>query len=108
MTRMTVVHAASTLPAHTAKSSFMHAPDGDPKLERFQHIASNATKAAGKPAPAMSAEEHVKAIERFRGYLELDPTNPRLWINLGDMQHQSGNWAEAVESYKTSLRHFPD
>src|SRR5213079_1577021 len=88
------------------KSSFMHASDVGPKLKGFQHIASNSTKAAGKPAP-MSAEDHAKAIARFRSYLELDPANPRLWINLGDLQHQSGNWNEAVECYETCLRHAP-
>jgi len=54
------------------------------------------------------AEERAKAITRFRGYLELDPANPRLWINLGDLHHQAGNWDEAVTCYETSLRHFPD
>src|SRR6185295_10581773 len=41
-------------------------------------------------------------------YLEVDPANPRLWINLGDLQHQSGNWTAAVECYETCLRHAPD
>src|SRR5215831_17419206 len=57
--------------------------------------------------PAPSAEELVAAIARFRGYLEVDPANPRLWINLGDLQHQSGNWSAAVECYETCLRHVP-
>ena len=56
----------------------------------------------------MSAEDRLKAIERLRGYLDLDPANPRLWINLGDLQHRSGNWSAAVESYETALRHAPD
>src|SRR5215831_16796896 len=58
--------------------------------------------------PAPSAEELVAAIARFRGYLEVDPANPRLWINLGDLQHRSGNWSAAVECYETCLRHVPD
>src|SRR5262245_58362398 len=57
--------------------------------------------------PSPSAEDLAEAIARFRGYLELDPANPRLWINLGDLQHQSGNWTAAVECYETCLRHVP-
>jgi len=56
----------------------------------------------------MSAEDSAKAIARFRSYLELDPTNPRLWINLGDLHHRSGNWSEAAECYQSCLRQEPD
>lgn len=69
---------------------------------------SNPTEAPGKSDIAMSAEESAKTIARFRGYLALDPSNPRLWINLGDLQHRSGDWSGAVESYETCLRHAPD
>src|SRR5258706_2483348 len=79
-----------------------------PKLKKFQHIASSASEATGKAEAPMSAEDRAQAIERFRGYLELDPANPRLWINLGDLQHRSGNWTEAVQCYETCLRHAPD
>lgn len=42
-------------------------------------------------------------IKRFEAYIQADPKNTMLWINLGDRHHQAGHIDEALACFEKSL-----
>ena len=52
----------------------------------------------------MSADQTtIAAIARFESYLQADPTNVRLWIEVGDLYHQSGRFNEGQACFEKVL-----
>jgi|GEM_PF-2363858 len=46
-------------------------------------------------------------ILRYKSYLKTDPENAHLWISLGDLYHQSGNFEEARNCFE-KCSHFDE
>jgi tetratricopeptide (TPR) repeat protein len=42
-------------------------------------------------------------IRRFEAYIKADPENELIWINLGDLYHQTGRFDEAVACFEKCL-----
>jgi len=56
---------------------------------------------------AQSRRDFSAAAESYRKAVELDPSVPELWANLGLMYHESGKPAEAMHSFKEAIRLNP-
>ncbi|MGP8224644.1 MAG: tetratricopeptide repeat protein [Terracidiphilus sp.] len=56
---------------------------------------------------AQSRRDFNAAAESYRKAVELEPSVPELWANLGLMYHESGNPAEAIRSFKEAIRLNP-
>jgi len=57
-------------------------------------------------AEASSAQrrgDFAAAAESYRKALEIDPSIPELWANLGLMDHESGKHTEAIQSFKKAI-----
>lgn len=44
-----------------------------------------------KAAKYYGQENYVKSLELFEQILESDPTNPRIWMNVGEVHHKLGD-----------------
>ena len=52
----------------------------------------------------MNTEQtNLSTITRFESYLRDDPTNTRLWIEVGDLYHQAGRFDEAQACFEKVL-----
>jgi tetratricopeptide (TPR) repeat protein len=69
-------------------------PDNSEKLQSYLAAAQQA--AARKDFPA--------AAESYSDAVELEPSVPELWANLGLMYHESGKQDEAIRSFKEAIR----
>ena len=56
---------------------------------------------------AQSRRDFNAAAESYRKAVELDPSVPELWANLGLMYHESGKPNEAMRSFKEAIRLNP-
>src|ERR1035438_2417680 len=56
---------------------------------------------------AQSRRDFSAAAESYRKAVELEPSVPELWANLGLMYHESGKPAEAMRSFKEAIRLNP-
>jgi tetratricopeptide (TPR) repeat protein len=56
---------------------------------------------------AQSRGEFLKAAEAYRRAVELEPSIPELWANLGVMYHESGKHPEAIKSLQQAIRLNP-
>ena len=56
---------------------------------------------------AQSRRDFNDAAEFYRKAVELEPSIPELWANLGLMYHESGKPAEAIRSFKEAIRLKP-
>jgi tetratricopeptide (TPR) repeat protein len=56
---------------------------------------------------AQSRRDFSAAAESYRKAVELDPSVPELWANLGLMYHESGKPDEAIRSFKEAIRLNP-
>lgn len=56
---------------------------------------------------AQSGGNFEAAAALYRHAVELDPSIPELWANLGLMDHELGNSQEAIESFKRALHLKP-
>ena len=54
---------------------------------------------------AVDVEKEEK-IRRFESYIKTDPENELLWINLGDLYHESGRFDEAIACFEKCLIWF--
>ncbi len=50
-----------------------------------------------------TATSEMSDIERYESYIAADPENTLLWINLGDLYHQSGRHDEALAAFEKCL-----
>lgn len=55
-------------------------------------------------ASAQARRDFVAAAQAYRKAAAIDPSIPELWANLGLMDHESGNHAEAIESFRRAIR----
>ncbi|MGO9338186.1 MAG: tetratricopeptide repeat protein [Terracidiphilus sp.] len=53
---------------------------------------------------AQSRRDFNAAAESYRKAVELDPSVPELWTNLGLMYHEAGKPVEAIRSFKEAIR----
>jgi tetratricopeptide (TPR) repeat protein len=53
---------------------------------------------------AQARGDFAKAAESYRKTLALEPDIPELWANLGLMDHEAGNHAEAITSFQRAIR----
>jgi tetratricopeptide (TPR) repeat protein len=53
---------------------------------------------------AQSRGDFNAAAESYRKAVQLEPSVPELWANLGLMYHESGKTAEAIRSFKEAIR----
>lgn len=51
------------------------------------------------------AGDDLDAIERFEGYLKVDPDNTLLRTELGDLYHRAGRFDDAKKTYQAALDH---
>jgi tetratricopeptide (TPR) repeat protein len=56
---------------------------------------------------AQSRRDFNAAAESYRKAVELEPSVPELWANLGLMYHESGKPAEAMRSFREAIRLNP-
>ena len=56
---------------------------------------------------AQSRGEFPKAAEAYRRAVELEPSIPELWANLGVMYHESGKHPDAIKSLQQAIRLNP-
>jgi tetratricopeptide (TPR) repeat protein len=56
---------------------------------------------------AQSRRDFNAAAEAYRKAVELEPSIPELWANLGLMYHEAGKPAEAIRSFKEAIRLKP-
>ncbi len=56
---------------------------------------------------AQSRRDFNAAAESYRKAVELEPTVPELWANLGLMYHESGKPVEAMRSFREAIRLNP-
>ncbi len=56
---------------------------------------------------AQSRRDFRTAADYYRKAVEIDPSIPELWANLGLMEHETGSSAEAIESFKQAIRLKP-
>jgi tetratricopeptide (TPR) repeat protein len=47
------------------------------------------------------------AIARFESYLQADPANALLWVEVGDLYHRSGRFDEAIACFEKALMATP-
>jgi tetratricopeptide (TPR) repeat protein len=84
----------------------------------FTNTNVNAVAAAQEPTQnlqsllaeareAQSRRDFSAAAESYRKAVELEPSIPELWANLGLMYHESGKPAEAIRSFKEAIRLNP-
>lgn len=48
------------------------------------------------------------ALDRYEMLLQIDPTQPDIWLNLGTVYALAGNYDEARAAWQTALQHDPD
>ena len=53
---------------------------------------------------AQSRKDFQGAAESYEKAVQLDPSIPELWTNLGLMYHESGESSEAIESFQQAIR----
>ena len=53
---------------------------------------------------AQARKDFPAAAESYRKAVQLDPSIPELWTNLGLMYHESGKSPEAVKSFQQAIR----
>ena len=53
---------------------------------------------------AQSRKDFHGAAEAYKKAVQLDPSIPELWANLGLMYHESGESSEAIESFQQAIR----
>jgi tetratricopeptide (TPR) repeat protein len=56
---------------------------------------------------AQSRKDFHAAAESYRKAIELEPSIPELWTNLGLMYHESGESSEAIQSFRQAIRLKP-
>ena len=56
---------------------------------------------------AQASGDFASAAEAYRKAVEIDPSIPELWANLGLMYHQTGKHAEAIRSFKRAIQLKP-
>ena len=82
----TIALAASTLAVAQ--------PDRD---ARFESLLAEAREAQAR-------SDFSAAAANYRQAVAIRPDIPELWSNLGLMQHQSGDYSQAAEAFRTALR----
>ena len=55
-----------------------------------------------------SPEELAQSIQRYEQYAQADPGNVLLQINLGDLHHEAGHFADAIACYERCLAREPE
>lgn len=56
---------------------------------------------------AQARGDFAGAAEAYRKAVEIEPSIPELWANLGLMYHQTGKHAEAIRSFKRAMQLKP-
>src|SRR5581483_12450180 len=56
---------------------------------------------------AQSGGNFAEAANAYRKAVVLEPAAPKLWANLGLMEHESGNHPEAIRSLQQAARLNP-
>jgi len=69
-------------------------PDRD---ARFESLLADAREAQAR-------SDFSGAAASYRQAVAIRPDIPELWSNLGLMQHQSGDYSQAAEAFRTALR----
>jgi tetratricopeptide (TPR) repeat protein len=69
--------------------------------------AQNLQSLLAEARDAQSRRDFNAAAESYRKAVELEPSIPELWANLGLMYHESGKPAEAIRSFKEAIRLKP-
>lgn len=82
----TILLAASTLAAAQ--------PD---RSARFESLLADAREAQAR-------SDFIGAAASYRQAVAIQPDIAELWSNLGLMQHQSGDYSQAAEAFRTAMR----
>ncbi len=69
--------------------------------------AQNLQSLLAEAHDAQSRRDFNAAAESYRKAIELDPSVPELWANLGLMYHESGKAADAIRSFKEAIKLNP-
>lgn len=65
----------------------------EPRLSRLQKTFSinESDSLLAKAMKYYGQEDYAKSLELFQQILESDPTNPRAWMNIGEVHHKLGD-----------------
>jgi tetratricopeptide (TPR) repeat protein len=76
-------------------------------VARAEEPTQNLQSLLAEAREAQSKGDFTAAAESYRKAVELEPSVPELWANLGLMYHESGKPAEAMHSFKEAIRLNP-
>jgi lipopolysaccharide assembly protein B len=80
--------------------------DGPPASTRDQAILAFLENELGEEA--LRQGDSARASERFRAAIDRDQNATPAYLNLGDIQAQSGDWAEALQTWEKIVEIAPD
>jgi Flp pilus assembly protein TadD len=63
---------------------------------------------SSNPFEVHVAIEEDPCVERYRNQLDVDPTNGRLWCQLGFLLRQLGRDDEAIEAFRQAITYKPN
>ena len=55
----------------------------------------------------MSRSDFKAAVEDYKQAVTMHPESAEMWANLGLVEHESGDYAEAIRSFQQALRRKP-
>jgi Tfp pilus assembly protein PilF len=53
---------------------------------------------------AMGRNDFKAAAEGYKQAVKIHPESAEMWANLGLMEHEGGNYAEAIRSFQQAIR----
>jgi tetratricopeptide (TPR) repeat protein len=56
---------------------------------------------------ATARNDYVAAADAYRQAVRIHPETPELWANLGLMEHEAGNYSDAIQSFQHAYRLKP-
>ena len=78
-------------------------PPGFGQQEQGAKYAAVVTEAQ----QAMSRSDFKAAVEDYKQAVTMHPEAAEMWANLGLVQHESGDYTEAIRSFQQALRRKP-
>jgi tetratricopeptide (TPR) repeat protein len=72
-----------------------------------QDPAARYTAVVAAAQQAMSRSDFKTAVENYQQAVKIHPESAEMWANLGLMEHESGEYAEAMKSFERALRLKP-